>query len=118
MLVADGDVHQALKACPVHLDLVLSLWEIPKELRLSLRSKNIMWIDVDMKAQSRDTNDLGDEVSNFLKRFGVRTARYPLCPRAKAASERGAEHTGNALSTSGRSPESGRERITADVRQS
>jgi hypothetical protein len=59
------------------LDVFLSLFEIPEDARELLRAKNVMWIDVTNKEQSRISNDLGDEVSNFLKRFGVRTLRYP-----------------------------------------
>jgi acetyltransferase-like isoleucine patch superfamily enzyme len=79
LLVSDGDVRKSLNAADnTQLDVVLSLFEIPGDLRTSLRSRNTMWIDIANKEQSRDTNDLGDEVSNFLKRYGVRTAR---CPR-------------------------------------
>jgi hypothetical protein len=36
-----------------------------------------MWIDLAKKEQSRTSNDLGEEVLNFFKRYGVRTLRYP-----------------------------------------
>jgi hypothetical protein len=60
------------------LDVFLSLGEIPGDVRDLLGSRNIMWIDIAKKEQTRISNDLGDEVSSFLKRYGVRTAR---CPR-------------------------------------
>jgi hypothetical protein len=81
MLATDGDVREAVEACGGRrLDVVLSLWPIPGGLRDSLRSRNVMWIDIANKEQSRISNDLGDEVSSFLKRYGVRTARHPRIP--------------------------------------
>jgi hypothetical protein len=35
----------------------------------------VMWIDIENKEQSDLTNDLGDEVAVFLKRYGVRLFR-------------------------------------------
>ena len=78
MQVADGNVRETLRNLDLtQLDVFLSLFEIPEDARELLLSKNVMWIDVANKEQSRNSNDLGDEVSNFLKRFGVRTLRYP-----------------------------------------
>jgi acetyltransferase-like isoleucine patch superfamily enzyme len=78
MQVADGDVREAVNGFdPGKLDVFLSLWEIPGDLRESMTSRGTMWIDIAKKEQSRITNDLGEEVLNFLKRYGVRTLRYP-----------------------------------------
>jgi len=78
MLVTHGDVQEAVKTLGGEkLDLFLSLWEIPGEVREFLTEKRIMWIDVTKKEQSRVSNDLGVEVLGFLKRYGVRTLRYP-----------------------------------------
>jgi acetyltransferase-like isoleucine patch superfamily enzyme len=78
MQVTDGDVREAVKGLgTARLDVFLSLCEIPGDVRDFLRSRNIMWIDIAKKEQTRISNDLGDEVSSFLKRYGVRTARYP-----------------------------------------
>jgi acetyltransferase-like isoleucine patch superfamily enzyme len=74
MLVTNGDVQRIGNE---KLDLVLSLWEIPGDVRELLASKHIMWIDVTKKERSRISNDLGEEVLGFLKRYGVRTLRYP-----------------------------------------
>lgn len=75
---ADGDVRDAVRGLgAVKVDVFLSLCEIPDDTRNLLRSRNIMWIDIARKEQNRMSNDLGDEVSRFLKRYGVRTARYP-----------------------------------------
>jgi hypothetical protein len=34
-----------------------------------------MWVEIARKEQSSYSNDLGDEVLLFLKRYGVRTIR-------------------------------------------
>jgi len=58
-------------------DVFLSLFEIPDDVRDYLCARNTVWIDVAKKQQPRASNDLGDEVLNFLKRYGIRTLRYP-----------------------------------------
>jgi hypothetical protein len=58
----------------------LSLWEIPRDHRELLDAQGVMWIDVTKKEQSRTSNDLGEEVLSFFKRYGVRTLRYPSLP--------------------------------------
>ena len=81
LLVTDDDAQAALQdRQAAKLDVFLSLWEIPVDVRDSLGSRNIMWIDIEKKEQTRISNDLGEEVSLFLKRYGVRTAR---CPRLR-----------------------------------
>jgi acetyltransferase-like isoleucine patch superfamily enzyme len=78
MQVTDGPVREAVKNLgPARLDVFLSLEEIPGDVREFLRSREIMWIDITKKEQSRTSNDLGEEVLSFLKRYGVRTLRYP-----------------------------------------
>jgi len=57
------------------IDVFLSLKEIPGEIRTRLTANNITWLDIARKEQSLVTNELGDEVSLFLKRYGVRTLR-------------------------------------------
>jgi hypothetical protein len=73
----DGEVREALREPRHRLDVFLSLHEIPGDLREFLGSRNVTWIDISSKEQARVSNVLGDEVSSFLKRYGVRTARYP-----------------------------------------
>lgn len=81
LLVTDSDARTALQdPRAAKLDVFLSLWEIPADVRDSLGSRNIMWVDIAKKEQTRVSNDLGDEVSLFLKRYGVRTARCPRLP--------------------------------------
>jgi hypothetical protein len=78
MQVVDGDARSAARSIgPEKLDVFLSLWEIPGDVRASLTARKIMWIDLAKKEQSRTSNDLGEEVLNFFKRYGVRTLRYP-----------------------------------------
>jgi acetyltransferase-like isoleucine patch superfamily enzyme len=87
MLVTDGDAREATSDMGMaQLDLFLSLGEIPDDVRKSLTSRNVMWIDIARKEQTRISNDLGDEVSSFLKRYGVRTARCPRISNAFKAS--------------------------------
>ena len=57
------------------VDVFLSLKEIPADIRSRLTAGNITWLDIARKEQSLVTNELGDEVSRFLKRYGVRTLR-------------------------------------------
>lgn len=79
--VVDGDIHQAIEGLrPGSVHVLLSLWDIPDSVRQRLQSQGTMWIEIAKKEQSRQSNDLGDEVSNFLKRYGVRTLRIPPLP--------------------------------------
>ena len=57
------------------IDVILSLKEIPRDIRRRLTENNVTWLDIARKEQSLVTNELGDEVSLFLKRYGVRTLR-------------------------------------------
>lgn len=57
------------------LDVFLSLRAIPQKVRRSLNAKNVMWIDIERKEQPLFWNDLGEEVTRFLKRYGVRFFR-------------------------------------------
>jgi acetyltransferase-like isoleucine patch superfamily enzyme len=84
--IADGDPAETLnRPGSEALNLFVSLREIPDEIRSLLGKKNIAWIDIERKEQTRETNDLGDEVSSFLKRYGIRTARFPRLPHALEA---------------------------------
>jgi acetyltransferase-like isoleucine patch superfamily enzyme len=80
--VTEGNAREAVSDLgAARFDVFLSLCKIPDDVRDLLRSRNIIWIDIGSKERSRASNDLGDEVASFLKRYGVRTAR---CPRATA----------------------------------
>ena len=85
LLVIDGDAPEAMhRNIPGPLHVLLSLREIPEEIRQQMKSKNTMWIEIAKKEQSRYSNDLGDEVSSFLKRYGVRTLRVPPLPSSSS----------------------------------
>jgi carbonic anhydrase/acetyltransferase-like protein (isoleucine patch superfamily) len=76
--VVEGDAAAAAKNLgTTRPDVFLSLLEIPAETRDLLTAQNIVWIDVAKKEQPRISNELGDEVLDFFKRYGVRTLRYP-----------------------------------------
>ncbi len=76
MQVADESVHPSVVASGSRKpDVFLSLFEIPTHVRRVLSDRKVMWIDIARKEQSRLSNDLGDEVSSFLRRYGVRTVR-------------------------------------------
>jgi acetyltransferase-like isoleucine patch superfamily enzyme len=78
MQVTDGDAREAVKRLTTaKLDVFLSLCEIPNDVRELLTARTTLWIDITKREQSRLSNDLGDEVLNFLKRYGVRTLRWP-----------------------------------------
>src|SRR5215471_2227433 len=88
MQVTDGDVRVAAKNLgSKKVDVFLSLWEIPGDVRDLLTSRRTMWIDVSKKEQSRMSNELGEEVLAFLKRYGVRTLRYPQMQTASSLAE-------------------------------
>jgi acetyltransferase-like isoleucine patch superfamily enzyme len=74
--VSYGDINEVdVPTRSGGIDVFLSLKEIPGEIRSRLTAGNITWLDIERKEQSLDTNELGDEVSLFLKRYGVRTLR-------------------------------------------
>lgn len=72
---SSSEVEAAVDHLPPGTDVFLSLNEIPSDMRQRLESQSAMWIEVAKKEQSSESNDLGDEVSLFLKRYGVRTLR-------------------------------------------
>lgn len=79
--VIDGDVRDALERPAFgSVDVLLSLWDIPEDVRRRLQDEGTAWIEIAKKEQSRLSNELGDEISNFLKRYGVRTLRVPSLP--------------------------------------
>ncbi len=58
-----------------HFDLVISLIPIDEPTRHKLVARGISWIDLSKKERSLLTNDLIDEVSLFITRYGVRLTR-------------------------------------------
>jgi carbonic anhydrase/acetyltransferase-like protein (isoleucine patch superfamily) len=80
MLVTDGDSEALKHRNGKKVDVILSLFEIPNDLRAHLSQEKMAWIDVANKEQSRLSNNLSDEISSYLRRYGVRTLRYPRLP--------------------------------------
>jgi hypothetical protein len=77
LVALEGDVRDAVGKLPSPLHVLLSLKPIPENIRADLRDRQVAWIEIARKEQSLHSNDLSDEVSNFLKRYGVRTLRVP-----------------------------------------
>ncbi len=57
------------------IDLVLCLRQIPEQMRNDLVRRKQMWIDLEKKERSDFGNDLGEEIAQYLKRYGVRLFR-------------------------------------------
>jgi acetyltransferase-like isoleucine patch superfamily enzyme len=74
--VAEEVVSDAAEAAvPKAVDVLLCLHEIPDRIRHVLDARKVLWIDVARKERSHLSNELGEEVSLFLKRYGIRTLR-------------------------------------------
>ncbi|MBC8003253.1 MAG: acyltransferase [Opitutaceae bacterium] len=71
-LVADSELTQAALD---KVDVVLSLHGIPEQIRTDCAGRSQMWIDLEAKERSDFGNDLGEEVAQYLKRYGVRLFR-------------------------------------------
>ena len=55
----------------------LSLRTIPSDLRRRLEDRGILWFDIERKERSACSHDLGEEVAQYLRRYGVRFNRLP-----------------------------------------
>lgn len=55
--------------------VVLALAGIDEPERRALESSGRLWLDLAAKQRGGPSNDLGEEIADFLKRFGVRFAR-------------------------------------------
>jgi acetyltransferase-like isoleucine patch superfamily enzyme len=53
----------------------LSLTEIDAGARQTMMNQNVLWLDLHRKERGGKSNPLGEEVVEFLKRFGIRFAR-------------------------------------------
>lgn len=58
-------------------DVLLSLPPIQPEVRRRLGDRDVLWIDLHHKERSCHSNDFGEEVILFLRRYGVRLFRVP-----------------------------------------
>lgn len=64
---------QELARGPV--DVLVSLHALSPEQRRQLDSAGCLWIDIEHKERSEHSNDLGEEVAMYLRRYGVRLIR-------------------------------------------
>lgn len=60
------------------VDVLLSFDRISVEDRSELDARHVTWFDVENKETSHVTNDLGEEVALFLRRYGIRFFRVPV----------------------------------------
>jgi acetyltransferase-like isoleucine patch superfamily enzyme len=74
LTATDGDPEQAIGQAAAS-EVFLSLEPVSASARARLDAAGTLWIEVAGKARSRLSNDLGEEVALFLKRYGVRTLR-------------------------------------------
>lgn len=58
------------------IDAFMSLRKISFEDRRRFNAMKVMWLDVENKEHSYLTNELGEEVTLFLKRYGIRFLRW------------------------------------------
>ncbi len=70
MVVDLGKGDKKRHVSPLHL--FLSLPGISQQRRREMISQETMWIDIENKERSSVSNELGEEVTLFLKRYGVR----------------------------------------------
>ncbi len=59
-----------------HPSVFLCLGPIKDEVRKDIEAIGYMWIDIENKTRSDYGNPLGEEVVQYLKRYGVRLVRY------------------------------------------
>ncbi len=54
------------------IDVLLSYGKIPPAGRQEIEGRGVSWFDVENKERSAVTNDLAEEVAQFLRRYGIR----------------------------------------------
>lgn len=72
-----GDAGADTVAVPDGTRAYLSLTAIPKSLRERLTKEQIVWADIESRERADFSNDLGEELIQFLRRYGVRFYRVP-----------------------------------------
>lgn len=71
-----GAVTTDLVRClPPNVDVFLSLCRIPPDARAELDARHQMWIDVESKERPASGNRVGEEIAQYLRRYGVRLFR-------------------------------------------
>jgi acetyltransferase-like isoleucine patch superfamily enzyme len=71
----DPPARDASGSIPADLDVYLSLPRIPQEIRSACERRQTLWVDIAAKERSSLGNDLGEEVVQYLRRYGVRFLR-------------------------------------------
>ena len=64
-----------LPSLAVGTSVFLSLRRIPDEIRKQLQDRSISWFDIERKERSSLSHELGEEVAQYLRRYGVRFNR-------------------------------------------
>jgi acetyltransferase-like isoleucine patch superfamily enzyme len=70
-----NELSENAKLIADRYNVFLSLKTISEDVRQIFTSKNCMWIDIEKKERSIYGNDLGEQVSAFLTRYGLRLTR-------------------------------------------
>lgn len=60
---------------PKNLDVIVSLRRLPDDFRAALKRRPVAWFDIESKQRSEIGNKMAEEVSLFLRRYGVRFFR-------------------------------------------
>lgn len=68
-------LDQAISRSPV--SVLVSLHALTSEQRKKLDASGCLWIDIQHKERSELSNELGEEVAMYLRRYGVRLIRQP-----------------------------------------
>lgn len=67
---------EAPAAQPPDLDALVSLRRLSHPLRRHWEGRGTLWVDIEAKERSSLSNPLGEEVVQFLRRYGVRLLRW------------------------------------------
>lgn len=66
------------------LNAYLSLRKIAAEMRRELERRRIVWIDIESKERADTSNELAEEIIQYLRRYGVRFYRVSTCSGTKS----------------------------------
>lgn len=69
----DGDLDREINRS--HADVIVSLNAITEETRRTLNAAKCAWLDLHNKERSDFSNELGEEVAMYFRRYGVRLLR-------------------------------------------
>ena len=75
LAVESGPVSDEVCRRAADVDVFLSLRRVPEDLKRGLSDRGSLWIDIETKERGAARNDLGEEVAQYLRRYGVRLSR-------------------------------------------